>query len=162
MDVPTRLETNAILDRLIADGKTFSRDDARRLIDLVPITRSHRLSFKGSFTSRGSSLRGHAAGIGDVDLKAWEREKQIALNVPVSHKIGGYVVTHTPGHIAIELMWNETHVDQTGRSCSLTYDRVTKEPELMSIAVQKTLTVLFLSLAYVSFVPWKTPISTKV
>jgi hypothetical protein len=37
MNVQTRLEANAILDRLVADGSTFSRDDARRLIELIPV-----------------------------------------------------------------------------------------------------------------------------
>ncbi|ANY82909.1 hypothetical protein BB934_32315 (plasmid) [Microvirga ossetica] len=38
MNVQTRLEANAILDRLVADGSTFSRNDALRLIELIPVT----------------------------------------------------------------------------------------------------------------------------
>ena len=37
MNVQTRLDANAILDRLVADGSTVSRDDARRLIELIPV-----------------------------------------------------------------------------------------------------------------------------
>ncbi|WP_262273445.1 hypothetical protein [Microvirga yunnanensis] len=81
----------------------------------------------------------------------------MTLNVPASHRIGGYVVTHTPGHLEIELMWAETRADQTGQSCALIYDVRTKEPEEMRIAVQKSLSMLFITFHFVSFIPWKTP-----
>jgi hypothetical protein len=74
------------------------------------------------------SLRGHSPGLGDVELKEEAKEKKFTLNVPASHKIGGYVVTHTPGSINIELMWAETMMDQTGLSCLLVYDGASKEP----------------------------------
>ncbi|SCZ00724.1 hypothetical protein [Microvirga guangxiensis] len=162
MDASTRLEAHAIIDCLVADGQTFSREKARRLIELVPITRHRRLSYIGAFKSRGSSFRAHAASVGDVNLQGEPYEKKVTLNVPPSHKIGGYVVTHTPGHIAIELMWSNTQSDHTGQACAMTYDARTREPEAMSIAVQKTLTVLFIRLAYVSFVPWKTLDSSRM
>ena len=38
MNVQARLEANAILDRLVADGQTFARHDARRLFELIPPT----------------------------------------------------------------------------------------------------------------------------
>jgi hypothetical protein len=157
MDIPTRLEANAIIDRLVADGQTFSREDARRLIDLIPVTANSRFSFKGSFKGPGSGIKGHAAGVGDIEMKGETREKQVSLNTPTSHKIGGYIVTHTPGHIAIDLMWSDTKGDKTGQSCSLIYDLGTKEPEEMHIAQQKTLAIFFLSFAYISYVPWKRP-----
>ncbi len=103
MNVQTRLEANAVLDRLVADGSTFLRNDARRLIELIPVTPSSRFAFKGIFKGPGSSLRGHSPGLGDVDLKEEGKEKKNTLNVPASHRIGGYVVTHTPGSINIEL-----------------------------------------------------------
>jgi hypothetical protein len=86
-----------------------------------------------------------------------EKQSTFTLNVPASHRIGGYVVTHTPGHLDIELMWAETRADRTGQSCSLIYDVGTKELEEMRIAVQKSLTVLFITFNYISTVPWKTP-----
>jgi hypothetical protein len=157
MKVQTRLEANAILDRLVADGSTFSRDDARRLIELIPVTPSSRFSFKGIFKGPGSSVRGHAPGHGEIALNEQTKAKAITLNVPASHKIGGYVVTHTPGSINIELMWAETKADQTGLSCLLVYDGPTKEPEELRIAAQKSLSLLFLTFNYVSYAPWKKP-----
>jgi hypothetical protein len=77
--------------------------------------------------------------------------------VPASHRIGGYVVMHTPGSIYIELMWAETKMDQSGSSCLLDYDIASKEPEEMRIAAQKSLSVLFLTFNYISYVPWKQP-----
>ena len=161
METHTRLEANAIIDRLVMDGPTFSADDARRLIELIPVTPSTRLSFTGSFKSRGSSFKGHAAGIGDVEMKGEAKEKTLNLNVPASHKIGGYIVTHTPGSMTIELMWGDTRADQTGQSCSLVYDVKTGEPQEMLQASQKSLSLLFFTFSYVSFVPWKKPRPTS-
>jgi hypothetical protein len=157
MNVQTRLEANAILDRLVADGSTFSRNDARRLIELIPVTASSRFSFKGIFKGPGSSVRGHAPGHGEIALNEETKEKTISLNVPTSHKIGGYVVTHTPGSINIELMWAETKADQTGLSCLFLYDDITKEPKELRIAAQKSLSLLFITFNYISYVPWKQP-----
>lgn len=157
MNVQTRLEANAILDRLVADGSTFSRNDARRLIELIPVTPPSRFSFQGIFKGPGSSVRGHTPGHGELALNEETKEKTLTFNVPASHKIGGYVVTHTPGSINIKLMWAETKIDRTGLSCLLVYDGSTQEPEELRIAVQKLLSLLFLTLNYVSYVPWKQP-----
>jgi hypothetical protein len=157
IDLNARLEAHAILDRLVADGPTFLVSDARRLIDLVPVAPSSRISFIGVFKRRGPGAKGHAAGIGDINLEGEEKQSTFTLNVPASYRIGGYVVTHTPGHLDIELMWSETRADRTGQSCSLIYDVGTKEPEEMRIAVQKSLTVLFITFNYISTVPWKMP-----
>jgi hypothetical protein len=159
-DLNARLEAHAILDRLVADGPTFPAGDARRLIELIPVAPGSRISFTGVFKRRGPGAKGHAAGIGDINLEGEEKRTTFTLNVPASHRIGGYVVTHTPGHLDIELMWSETRSDQTGQSCSLIYDVGTREPEEMRIAVQKSLTVLFITFHYISLVPWKTPEST--
>ncbi|SCZ12727.1 hypothetical protein [Microvirga guangxiensis] len=152
-----RLEAHAILDRLVADGPTFSLEDACRLIDLIPIAPRSRFSFTGALRKRGPGAKGHAAGIGDVNLEGETEQTTFTLNAPASYRIGGYVVTHTPGHLDIELMWAETQADRTGQACSLIYDVSTSKPEEMRIAVQKSLTVLFVTFNYISFVPWKTP-----
>lgn len=157
MNVQTRLGANAILDRLVANGSTFPRNDARRLIELIPVTPPSGLSFQGIFKGPGSSVRGHTPGSGDVDLKEEAKEKTITLNVPDSHKIGGYVVTHTLGSSNIELMWAETKIDQSGLSCLLVYDPRTQEPEELRIAAQKLLSLFFLTFNYISYVPWKQP-----
>jgi hypothetical protein len=159
LDLSARLEAHAILDRLVADGPTFPAADARRLIDLIAVAPSSRISFTGVFKSRGPGAKGHAAGIGDVNLEGEAKQTTLTLNVPASHRIGGYVVTHTPGHLEIELMWAETKADKTGQSCCLVYDVGTKEPQEMRIAVQKSLTVLFITFNYISTIPWKTPAS---
>jgi hypothetical protein len=157
IDLNARLEAHAILDRLVADGPTFPADDARRLIELIPTAPGSRISLTGVFRRRGPGAKGHAAGIGDVNLEGEDKQTMFTLNVPASHRIGGYVVTHTPGHLDIELMWSETRADRTGQSCSLIYDVSTKEPQEMRIAVQKSLSVLFITFNYISLVPWKTP-----
>jgi hypothetical protein len=160
LDLNARLEAHAILDRLVADGSTFPAGDARRLIDLIPTAPSSRISFTGVLNRPGPGTKGHAAGLGDVNLEGEAKQSTFTLNVPTSYRIGGYVVTHTRGHLDIELMWAETKADQTGQSCSLIYDVSTKEPTEMRIAVQKSLTVLFITFNYISFIPWKSPEST--
>jgi hypothetical protein len=157
LDVAARLEAHALLDRLVQEDGTFARDDAVRLIGLIPVAPRRRFSFSGVFKSRGPDLRGRAAGTGDVEVDGEGREKQVSWNAPATHRISGYGVTHTPGQIAIELMWAETREEQSGQSCLLLYDPVTREPQAMQIAVQRTLTLLFIRLAYVSYVPWKKP-----
>jgi hypothetical protein len=49
MNLQIRLEANAILDRFVTDGSTFPRNDARRLIELIPVTPPSRFAFKGIF-----------------------------------------------------------------------------------------------------------------
>lgn len=157
-DLPmeVRLEAHALLDHLTMDGTTFSREVARRLIALIPVTPRRRFSFTGLFQGRGPGLRGRAAGTGDVDLGGEGRERRVSWNAPMSYQIGGYVVTHTPGQIVIELMWIATREDSSGQSCQLLYDE-TGEPRAMEISVQQTLTLLFIRLAYISYMPWKMP-----
>ena len=119
LDIAARLEAHALLDRLTMDGKTFSREDARRLIALIPVTPRRRFSFTGLFQGRGPGFRGRAAGIGDVELDEEGREKRVSWNTPVSHRVGGYTVAHTPGQVLIELLWIATREDASGQSCQL-------------------------------------------
>lgn len=157
LTVEERLEAHALLDRLTRDGTTFSRDDARQLIALIPVTPRRRFSFTGLFQGRGPGLRGRAAGIGDVKINGKDKERRVSWNAPVTHRIGGYMVTHMPGQVVIDLMWIATRDDLSGQSCQLLYDVETGEPRAMEISVQQTLTLLFIRLAYISYAPWKTP-----
>ena len=75
LDIAARLEAHALLDRLTMDGQTFSREDARHLIALIPVTPRRRFSFTGLFQSRGPGFRGRAAGIGDVELDREGKEQ---------------------------------------------------------------------------------------
>ncbi len=160
VSVEARLEAHALLDRLTRDGPTFSREDARLLIALIPVAPRRRFSFSGVFKSRGPGFRGQAAGIGDVETDEEGREKQVSWNAPSVHRIGGYRVTHTPGQIGIDLLWIATREDLSGQSCQLLYDTESGEPQAMEISVQRTLTLLVIRLAYISYVPWKTPSTT--
>ncbi len=157
LTVEARLEAHALLDRLTRDGPTFSREDARRLIALIPVSPRRRFSFTGLFQGRGPGLRGQAAGVGDVELGKECREKRVSWNAPTVHRIGGYPVSHTPGQVVIELLWIATRDDISGQSCQLLYDTGSGEPQAMEISVQRTLTLLFVRLAYITYAVWKTP-----
>ena len=96
-DLPleARLEAHALLDRLTMDGTSFSRDDARRLIALIPVTPRRRFSFTGLFQGRGPGLRGRAAGIGDVELDGEGKERRVSWNAPkISQDRGLYGHSH--------------------------------------------------------------------
>ncbi|WP_262032131.1 hypothetical protein [Microvirga sp. Mcv34] len=157
LDTSARLEAHAILDRLTRNGQTFAREDARRLIALIPLSPRRRFSFTGLFQARGSGFRGRAAGAGDVELDGERREKRVSWNASPVHRIGGYLVTHTPGQVVIDLLWIATREDLNGQSCQLLYDSETGEPRAMEISMQQTLTLLFIRLAYISYATWKTP-----
>jgi hypothetical protein len=157
LDASTRLEANAIIDRLVADGETFPSEAARRLIALIPRTRRSFLSFIGRFSGPGTSFKGHAAGIGDVRMNGKRVEKTMKVGAEHSHKIGGYTVAHIPGRISIELMWAETKLDQTGMSCFIAYDLLTMQPTAMRIAAQRTLNVFPVTFGFITYVPWKKP-----
>jgi hypothetical protein len=151
-----RLECNAILDRLVADGPTFAEDDARRLIRLLPLRPRRPFGLALDLMLPGSKARGHAAGHGDVEMEQ-EGVKRSWSTEATPHKIGGYEVTHEPGAITIKLMWAETRLDRTSQSCQLLYDRVTGRPREMRMARQTSLRLLVFLFAYVQYVPWKVP-----
>ena len=157
MTLAERLEANAILDRLVADGPTFSASDARRLIALIPMRKPRKFTFAFDLRLPGTKSRGHAAGHGDVEVeeqgetKTWSSDPESVL------KIGGYEVTHTPGSIKIALMWSQTKLDQSGQSCGLVYDEATGEPREMTIARQVAWKFLFFVFANTRYVSWKTP-----
>lgn len=158
MTLAERLEANAILDRLVADGPTFSVSDARRLIALIPMRKSpRRFTFMFGLSLPGTKRRGHAAGHGDVEVEEEGETKTWSSDPAPILKIGGYEVAHTPGSIKIALMWSETKLDQSGQSCDLVYDEATGEPQKMMIAQQATLQFLVFQFANVRYVPWKTP-----
>ena len=157
LEMAERLEANAILDRLVSSGETFDRADAKRLIALIPAKRRRtRLSLIGKVSKSGGNFNGHAAGVGDVNLKEADKEKKASLNELPEHRIGGYVVTHEPGSIEIKLMWADTYEDQSGKACELTYD-LKGEPEELQLLQVKTLNLILLKLRYFSYAPWKKP-----
>ena len=92
------------------------------MIALIPVTPRRRFSFTGLFQGRGPGFRGRAAGIGDVELDGEGRERRVSWNARPVHRIGGYMVTHTPGQVVIDLLWIATREDLTGQSCQLLYD----------------------------------------
>jgi hypothetical protein len=157
LTVEERLEAHALLDRLTMDGTTFSREDARRLIAVIPVSTRRRFSFTGLFQGRGPGLRGRAAGVGDIELDEEGKERRVSWNAPRPYRIGGYVVVHTPGQVVIDLLWIATREDLTGQSCQLLYEAETGEPRAMEISAQRALTLLFIRLASITYVPWKMP-----
>lgn len=157
MPLADRLEANAILDRLVADGPTFAAADARRLIALIPPRKPRRFTLNLGLIRPGTKTRGHAAGHGEVEVDERGETKTWSSNPDPILKIGGYEVAHVPGMVEIALMWSETHLDWSGQSCTLTYDVVTGAPREMRIARQAMIGFLGFHLATIRYVPWKAP-----
>ena len=77
LDAAGRLEAHALSDRLASDGETFTRCDTWRLIALL-LMKAARFSFTGVFKGGGGNLKGHAAGVGPVEMKEEGREKRVS------------------------------------------------------------------------------------
>lgn len=157
MPLADRLEANAILDRLAAEGPTFAAEDARRLIALIPPRKPRRFTLNLGLHRPGTKARGHAAGHGEVELEEPGETKTWSSNPDRILKIGGYEVAHVPGTVEIALMWSETHLDRSGQSCTLLYDVVTGTPREMRIARQAMIGFFGFHVATIRYVPWKTP-----
>ena len=87
-------------------AQTFSREDARRLIALIPVTPRRRFSSPACSRAAGLACVGGLPGSAMWRLDGEGERKAGVLERPGMHRIGGYVVNHTPGEIVIELMWS--------------------------------------------------------
>ena len=159
LDHAARLEANALIDRLVATGSTFSSADARRLIEIVPVTRAAKFSFIGTLMSPGRHLKGEAAGVGDMTMREEKTERRVALKAPPVHRIGGYEVTHAPGEIGIEPDVARDADRPKRAELRAGLRRHTGELQEMLIARHRVLRLFVLRLSYVSYIPWKTPVA---
>lgn len=153
-----RLTLNALIDRLVANGDTFSADDAAELIAKLPFSpRSSSFQMKALWTG-GSKQSGYAAGHGSATIKE-DEEKSFGVGQDGRWRIGGYHLEHVSGMIEITLMWADTMEDATGKVCRLTYDPPSNRPLAMSLARDLSFSIGPLHVTYGrAFDPWKRPI----
>ncbi len=77
---PDRFVIAATVDRLIyGDAATFDQDDARLLLDVLPRKPSPWIQLGVAGKMSGSSTKGFAAGVGDVQIKG-EKDRQFQYN----------------------------------------------------------------------------------
>lgn len=133
ISVERRLEINAVIDRLVADGNTFDAADAEELISKLPLSaRSSLFQIDGRWQGT-SSQQGYAAGHGQATIED-EEEKSLRVGKDRRWRIGGYQIDHVPGMIEISLLWVDTLDDASGKVCRLTYERASKRPVAMYLA----------------------------
>jgi len=156
MDQASRLEAHALIDQLVQDGDTFSRETAARLIALVPVQSKKALpiSIGVSGTTVGPETKGHAAGVGDVSLKGDEKTFSAETSGDVPWRLGGYKVVHRPGKLTIERMMSVVP-GQPGRTCEVLYDA--SGPTRMDLSKAREVGFWRLRAIVETMGPWKRP-----
>ncbi|RYG57974.1 MAG: hypothetical protein EON60_13935 [Alphaproteobacteria bacterium] len=172
LTMPERYEINALLEELIENGPdTFDVAKAQRLIALVPLTQNTN-TFEFITSQREDSTTGHAAGVGDVEIKGETKQKQkLLLGTDELHRVGGYKLRHNTrrnlGSIDIELMWADTELDASGQKASLVYRQPDVPQDLLiyragfrhiRLRIPFTKIVLYeFSFGFGTYYPWKKP-----
>jgi len=154
--ISDRFEINAALERLLDDGPAFDPDDARVLIDKVPLsTKGNEIAFRYVNHTPDKGVEGFAPGVGNVRMGDGKPQVREVGLLPDVIRVGGYKLVHRPGSIRIELMWADTKIDlATGQkddqSAILLYGRRSKQPLVLKRAIVTTL----------RFVLWPKPLKT--
>ena len=156
MDQAARLEANALIDELVQDGDTFSRETAARLIALVPVQAKAAppIALGVSGEIGGRETRGHAAGVGDVTVEGERKTFSAETSGDEPWRLGGFKLVHRPGRMAIERVVMAVPGKQ-GRKCALIYD--SSGPTRMDVSVAKTIGLWGVGVTLERMVPWKTP-----
>ena len=159
MTLNERYEINALLEDLLKnDETTFDTGKARRLIALVPLTKNgSTIEFYSRHQSH--STKGHAAGIGDVEIPGETTSKNLKFGRDEIHRVGGYKLRHNKGSLSVELMWVGTRPPEDGQTVVLKYRRPDK-PVNMKLVKFHSLSLRWMGLGtfYVeSYVLWKRP-----
>lgn len=168
--ISDRFEINAALERLLDDGPAFDPDDARVLIEKVPLsTKGNEIVFRYENHMPDKGVEGFAPGVGNVPIgDSKPRVREVGL-LPDVIRIGGYKLVHRPGSIRIELMWADTKFDLTtgqkdDQSAILLYGRRSKQPLVLQRAIVTTLRFMLwpkplktFELHISRYATWKTP-----
>jgi hypothetical protein len=146
----------ALVDRLVSDTEaTFAVSDALQLAQLLP--REARASFFGRFFGAGiqadisgGSTRGHAAGVGDVEVRD-DRPRTLRLSTGERGVVraGQWKLRWAGRHVEIDQV---ADVGPMPRSARLVFNRDGTPRELVQLGYQK-----FGPLVIGTLRPWKRP-----
>lgn len=126
ISLATRMELNAIVDEMAADGTTFPADRARRLIELVPLTpKPSAVQVGASWSSPGRAAEaltdtGHTASAG-----GGTEAGGFTVGSDGTFRVGQWKVGHRPGVVEIGRVM-EGRMEPRG--CRLRYDRGSMAP----------------------------------
>ena len=168
MDLNTGAEVHGLIERITAENltNTFNALEARRLIDLVPVT-PHR-GGEVRVQKKNGEASGYVPGIGMVTVQD-DRVSNVKYNEQKIERAGGYKLRHTPGDLFIEHLWADTVEDVTGYVCRLQYRASDRRPEALSVISQNRpievpysvsfspLKVDWVTVSFSTYKPWKKP-----
>lgn len=171
MDMNLRMEAIKLIDDITsAESEFFRVSDAKRLVEIVPVTPNPILNLSADWRLSGGSMQGHAAGVGDVSLEDEEKTGSWRFNEGKVERVGGYKLEHhvdgRVGSLSISQMWAKTYEDKTGRSCSLIYNAATGNPKYLKLAHQRSLSLSIpwfkggahiFGLNFITYPVWKYP-----
>ena len=151
-----RLLISAVVDRLVfGAGATFAAGDARQLARLLP--REARTGFLGRFLGlgieagiSGGSTRGHAAGVGDVEIRD-DKPRTVRLSTQDRGMVraGQWKLRWSGRHIEIDQV---VDVGPDARSVRLMFDRSGAPVEMVQLVNRQ-----FGPFVIGSYRPWKDP-----
>jgi hypothetical protein len=159
--MPDRLLLSALADRLVfGDPETFSLDDARELVRLMPdVRRWHSFvtdylpRFSSTVKLPGKSSAGFAAGVGQVSMKDEGRSFEYDSRGQRIIRAGQWKL-HRKGYmIQIEQVMSDD-MDE-GRTAMLDFHP--GGPMSMHLLAQVTISIGPLHIGLARFRPWKVP-----
>jgi len=122
----TRLKLNALLDKILADGETFSSEEAWEIINSIPVIPPDDFQANFQTTSTGGGAEGYAEGIGNVQAEGDEETKTFKVGKDGIQRIGGYKIVHAPGELKIYHMWSGELASENDNDkpefCSMQYN----------------------------------------
>ena len=161
--IPDRFVIAATVDRLIyGDEATFSASDARLLLDSLPRKRSPwiQLGVSGKM-SGGGSIRGFAAGVGDVSIKdEKDRQFQYTTGADAYTRAGQWklmwIGKRTRQYVEIEQVMSDATDD--GRGALIAYE-ADGTPIRMDIRINRSFRLFWspVVIMFPGWKPWKTP-----
>lgn len=112
-----KLTVAATLDRIIySSPDTFSIDDAKLLHNIIPMQKKSPFYVFFRMPSPGGHTTGHAAGIGNIDLKESSREFKAEYGADKLIRIGQYKLSRDRAGIQITRMMSREEDDSHERA----------------------------------------------
>lgn len=159
--IEDRLQATALLDRILyGDAATFAGEDAAVLRRLLPPLKTPWVRLAFFARHRDASSRGHAAGVGDVELPGETRTTEYASAPEPFWRCGQYKVTPVSGGLEI---WKMMEFDDDAPGARLRYHAdgsasVLEVYDPRQVTLSIPFTVISIGLELSRWRPWKHPV----
>lgn len=153
-----KMTVAAALDRIIYDDpETFRKEDAEFLRDIIPIQRKRWFGASISAKMPGGTTSGHAAGIGNVEMKDDGKEFNAEYGTDQCIRVGQYKLSRDSEGIQIWQMMTDQSDDEP-KGALLAFTQFGMPAELMVFAPYRMripLLVGSISFQRQGWKPWK-------